>query len=80
LRRRRGRREDRLIRRGDCTFLLKSQLAADAGAVAAIVCNNAPGPLLGRLVDPAATRIPVGTVSQADGAALVARAGASTTL
>ncbi|MCB0627060.1 MAG: hypothetical protein KDC43_24885, partial [Saprospiraceae bacterium] len=33
-----------LIDRGDCTFVVKVQTAQDAGAVAAIICNNNENP------------------------------------
>ncbi|HEV2777916.1 MAG TPA: M28 family metallopeptidase [Actinophytocola sp.] len=69
-----------LIKRGGCTFLLKSQLAADAGAVGAVIYNNVPGALAGTLGDPAAVRIPTGGITLADGEALATRNGAATTL
>jgi Zn-dependent M28 family amino/carboxypeptidase len=69
-----------LIKRGGCTFAIKGQNAAAAGAVGAIVYNNAPGPLNGTLGDPAAGVIPIGGVSDTDGAALTAQPGASVKL
>ncbi len=64
-----------LIKRGACTFAVKQQLAADAGAVGAIIYNNVDGPINGTLGDPDAGRIPTGGMSKVDGEALVARAG-----
>ncbi|MGH3913394.1 MAG: M28 family metallopeptidase [Pseudonocardiaceae bacterium] len=69
-----------LIRRGTCTFAQKQQVAADAGALAAVIANNVPGPLGGTLGDAAAARIPTGGISQADGDALVGSAGAPATV
>ncbi|WP_053171108.1 M28 family peptidase [Streptomyces sp. SBT349] len=61
-----------LIERGTCTFAEKQAHAAAAGAVAALVRNNVPGPLSGTLGDPGAATIPVGGLSQEDGADLAA--------
>lgn len=69
-----------LIKRGACTFAIKQQLAADAGAVGAIIYNNVPGPLNGTLGDPTAGRIPSGGITAEAGAALSAQAGASVNL
>jgi Peptidase family M28/PA domain len=70
-----------LIRRGDCAFAIKQQNAADAGAIAAVIMNNVPGPpSQGTLGDPTVGRIPTGMVSQADGNALVGLAGAAATV
>ncbi|HEU5473282.1 MAG TPA: M28 family metallopeptidase [Actinophytocola sp.] len=69
-----------LVQRGACTFAIKQANAANAGAVGAIIYNNAPGPLAGTLGDPAAGRIPTGGITTAAGEALIAQAGASTTL
>ena len=69
-----------LIKRGSCTFAIKAQLAGAAGAVGAIIYNNVPGPVSGTLSDPANGSIPVGGISDVDGAALAARPGASTKL
>lgn len=69
-----------LIRRGTCTFAQKQQVAADAGAIAAVIANNAPGPFGGTLGGAAAARIPTGAISQADGDALARSAGAPATL
>jgi len=68
-----------LIRRGTCPFAQKQQVAADAGAIVAVIANNVPGPLDGTLGDPAAGRIPTGGISQADGDALLGSGGAPAT-
>ncbi|MFN2497157.1 MAG: PA domain-containing protein [Pseudonocardiaceae bacterium] len=68
-----------LIRRGTCTFAQKQQVAADAGAIVAVIANNVPGPLDGTLGDSTAGRIPTGGISQADGDALLGSGGAPAT-
>lgn len=68
-----------LIRRGGCTFAEKQAKAADAGAIAALVSNNAAGPLNGTLGDADAGRIPTGGLTQQDGNALVGKPGAAVT-
>ncbi|MFE7134785.1 M28 family metallopeptidase [Streptomyces sp. NPDC057638] len=65
-----------LIKRGGCTFAIKQAAAADAGAIGAIIYNNVAGSMGGTLSDPAAGRIPVGGISQADGEKLVGQAAA----
>ncbi|MEV4311294.1 M28 family peptidase [Actinocrispum sp. NPDC049592] len=64
-----------LIKRGVCSFAVKQQVAADAGAIAAIVYNNVPDsePFGGTLGDPAAARIPVVGITLAAGEALAAQ-------
>jgi Zn-dependent M28 family amino/carboxypeptidase len=69
-----------LVQRGDCTFAVKQQLAAAAGAIGVIVFNNAPGPLAGTLGDPAAGVVPTGGITQAAGEALRTQAGATINL
>ena len=70
-----------LIKRGSCPFAQKQQVAADAGAVGAIIYNNvADEALHGTLGDPSAARIPTGGITLADGEALAAQPGAATTL
>ncbi|MEU6641299.1 M28 family metallopeptidase [Saccharomonospora sp. NPDC046836] len=69
-----------LIERGGCPFAQKQAAAADAGAVGAIIYNNAEGPVNGTLGDPSAGRIPTGGITKADGEALAAQGGAETTL
>ncbi|MFI8963134.1 M28 family metallopeptidase [Streptomyces sp. NPDC053493] len=61
-----------LIKRGGCTFAAKQQNAAAAGAVGAIVYNNADGVLSGTLGDQASAKIPTGGITQAEGEKLVA--------
>ncbi len=68
-----------VIRRGACTFEIKANNAAAAGAVGALIANNTAGPLTNvTLGNPGA--IPVGGVSQADGTTLIAAAGQTATL
>lgn len=62
-----------LIRRGSCSFLQKTQVAAAAGAVGAVIANNTAGPLNGTLGEPGP--IPAVGISQADGDALFAADG-----
>ncbi|WP_448318259.1 M28 family metallopeptidase, partial [Streptomyces sp. CO7] len=72
-----------LISRGACSFAEKQKAAATAGAVAALIVNNADGPLRGTLGDPSAAAIPTGGVTREDGAALAAaaaKAGTTVTL
>jgi Zn-dependent M28 family amino/carboxypeptidase len=69
-----------LISRGSCSFALKQQVAAAAGAIGAIIYNNTDGDLNGTLGDPASAKIPTGGISRADGAALAAQNGAPVTL
>jgi Zn-dependent M28 family amino/carboxypeptidase len=69
-----------LVRRGSCTFTQKQQVAADVGAAAVLVGNNAPGPLGGTLGSVAEGRLPTGGLLQADFDALLARAGTPATL
>jgi Zn-dependent M28 family amino/carboxypeptidase len=69
-----------LIKRGACTFASKQQLAAEAGAVGAVIYNNTAGSLNGTLGDPTVGKIPTGGVTQADGEALVAAAPQEATL
>ncbi|HWG98870.1 MAG TPA: M28 family peptidase [Pilimelia sp.] len=68
-----------LIRRGGCTFAQKEQVAAAAGAIAAVVYNNSPGPM-GGAVDPLTARIPTVGLVGVDGAALAALPGVEVTL
>ena len=60
-----------LIARGTCTFAQKAANAAAAGAVGAVVYNNVPGSLSGTLDAASPATIPVGGISQEDGAALL---------
>ncbi|AJF66286.1 M28 family metallopeptidase [Streptomyces vietnamensis] len=61
-----------LIKRGGCTFAVKQQNAAAAGAAGAIVYNNVDGALSGTLGDPASGAIPTGGISLAEGTQLAA--------
>lgn len=63
-----------LVKRGGCTFAQKQQVAAAAGAIAAIVYNREPGDLNGTLGDPTVGVIPTGGITQAAGEALAAQA------
>ena len=69
-----------LAQRGTCPFAQKAAVAADLGAVAAVIYNNVDGPLDGTLGDAASARIPTVGVTQADGQALAATPGAPATL
>lgn len=63
-----------LVDRGTCAFEIKAKFAEDAGAIAVIVANNAPGAAPGLAEDPTVVAtVPTISVSQADGAAI--RAG-----
>ncbi len=57
-----------LIQRGEYTFYEKTQNAAKAGAVGAIIFNNASGNINGTLGEP--TDIPAASLSDAEGEAL----------
>ncbi|MER6298190.1 M28 family peptidase [Kitasatospora sp. NPDC001539] len=65
-----------LIRRGGCGFAEKQAAAAAAGALGAVIYNNAEGDLNGTLGEPTAGRIPTGGIARAAGEALAARAAA----
>lgn len=67
-----------LIQRGQTTFRSKALNAANAGAVAAVIYNNAPGSFLGTLISPGIP-IPVVSMSQEDGLALKADVNAGLT-
>ncbi|MFD3666130.1 M28 family metallopeptidase [Streptomyces sp. NPDC058659] len=61
-----------LIKRGGCSFAIKQEQAAAAGASAALVYNNVEGVLSGTLGDPAAGKLPTGGLTLAEGTALAA--------
>ncbi|MGW0121269.1 M28 family metallopeptidase [Streptomyces sp. NPDC003327] len=61
-----------LVKRGGCTFAVKQENAAAAGAIGAVIYNNTAGALSGTLGDPAAGKIPTGGLSQAEGEQLAA--------
>ena len=67
-----------VIRRGGCTFLIKTENAAKAGALGVLVSNNTEGPLNGTLGE--AASIPAGALNQADGTALAAADGTEATM
>ncbi|MGW6744484.1 M28 family metallopeptidase [Streptomyces sp. NPDC055025] len=65
-----------LIQRGGCDFATKQREAGAAGAVGAVIYNNTAGSLNGTLGGPDAGVIPTGGITQAEGQALAAEAGA----
>ncbi|MFE5489296.1 M28 family metallopeptidase [Streptomyces virginiae] len=65
-----------LVKRGGCTFAIKQQNAAAAGAVGAVIYNNTAGALNGTIGDPAAGKVPTGGITQEDGEKLAAEAAA----
>ncbi|MGC5362293.1 M28 family peptidase [Streptomyces sp. DT24] len=60
-----------LIKRGGCPFAQKQAAAATAGAVGALIYNNADGDLSGTLGSPEAGRVPTGGLSRAAGEKLL---------
>lgn len=69
-----------LIQRGVCTYTEKQRIAAEHGAVAAIVFNNVDGELNGTLGDAEAGMIPTAGVSKRVGEQLSTQNGAETVL
>ncbi|OLT39083.1 amidohydrolase [Saccharomonospora sp. CUA-673] len=69
-----------LVERGECDFAQKQAAAADAGAVAALIYNNEPGPLNGTLGDADAARIPTAGVAQEDAQQLIDADGQDVTV
>jgi hypothetical protein len=67
-----------LIKRGGGLLAVKQRLAAEAGAIGAVIYNNNEEWLLGNLGS--AGDIPTGGISQVDGLTLLTRAGAPVTL
>ncbi|WP_405439253.1 M28 family metallopeptidase [Streptomyces avidinii] len=65
-----------LVKRGGCTFAVKQQNAAAAGAVGAVIYNNTAGALNGTLGDPTLGKVPTGGITQEDGEKLAAEAAA----
>ncbi|MEU3920465.1 M28 family metallopeptidase [Streptomyces sp. NPDC029004] len=61
-----------LIKRGGCTFAAKQAAAAEAGAIGAVIYNNAEGALSGTIGDAAAGKIPTGGITLAEGEKLAA--------
>ena len=66
-----------VIRRGTCAFVIKVKNAQDAGAIGAIVVNNAAGGISMAGADATIT-IPAVSMSQVDGEALIAAMGSGT--
>lgn len=64
-----------LIRRGNCTFVEKVKFAQDAGAVAVIMMNNAPGTPVAMGGTDATITIPSVMISKTDGDLLEAALG-----
>jgi hypothetical protein len=60
-----------VIRRGECAFVDKVTAAQDAGAIAVIIVNNEPGPIINLGGNDPDITIPSGMISQADGEALI---------
>ncbi|MFJ9807294.1 M28 family metallopeptidase [Streptomyces sp. NPDC101158] len=65
-----------LVKRGGCTFAVKQENAAAAGAVGAIIYNNTDGALSGTLGDAAAAKVPTGGVTKEEGEKLAAELAA----
>lgn len=59
-----------LIDRGECTFVVKSKNAQNAGAIGVIIANNVAGAAPGMAGDDPTITIPVVSVSKQDGAAI----------
>jgi Zn-dependent M28 family amino/carboxypeptidase len=68
-----------VVRRGTCTFGVKSQLAGAAGAAAVVVVNTEDGPLNGTLGETPGA-VPSAGVRSSVGAGLVAKNGAQAVL
>jgi len=69
-----------LIERGNISFYDKVKACQDSGGIGAILYNNAAGSFGGTLGDTNATSIPSVTVSDTDGAAMLANIGLSATI
>ena len=69
-----------LVQRGVCSFAQKQAVAGEAGALGTVIYNNVEGELNGTLGDLAAGVVPTVGITRADGEALLASAGAPTTL
>ncbi|NHB84580.1 hypothetical protein G7085_08060 [Tessaracoccus sp. HDW20] len=61
-----------VVSRGGCPFHDKALIAQKAGAKALVIYNNAPGHISATVEGDTAITIPVVTVSQASGLAIVA--------
>jgi aminopeptidase Y len=64
-----------LIRRGECTYGIKSSNAGNAGAIAAIVYNNAPGVFGGTLGEPDESHVATFGISLEDATPIVEQLG-----
>jgi minor extracellular serine protease Vpr len=62
-----------LIRRGTCTFYIKTRNAQNAGAIGAVLYNNVPGQFAATVAGSPPITIPVVSVSDTDGANLAGR-------
>jgi subtilisin family serine protease len=62
-----------LIRRGGCTFHIKTVNAQNAGAIGAVLYNNVAGQFAATVAGPTPITIPVVSISDADGATLAGR-------
>jgi len=62
-----------LVRRGGCTFAIKSRNAQDAGATAVVLYNNVAGPIGAVTVAGAGVTIPVVSITKADGEVIDSR-------
>lgn len=69
-----------LIRRGECSFGIKSELAGMAGAVAAVVFNNAAGNLTGTLGEPSIYHVATFGLSASDAEPFLKRLGKGETI
>ncbi len=69
-----------LIQRGNISFHDKVKACQDSGGLGAVIYNNAAGSFGGTLGDTNATSIPAVTVSDTDGAAMLANVGMSASI
>ncbi len=69
-----------LIERGNISFYDKVKACQDSGGVGAIIYNNVPGGFSGTLGTSNATNIPAVTVSDTDGAAMLANINGSASI
>ncbi len=66
-----------MVNRGTCSFVIKAKVVQDAGAIGAIVVNNAAGAAPGMSGTDATVVIPTVSVSQTDGVTLRAMVAAA---
>lgn len=69
-----------IVQRGTCSFKIKLQNMQDAGAIFALVYNNAAGAPIIMGTDSGSVSIPAAMISQAAGQAMVAVAGSAMTV